>query len=164
MLVCRFVGQEEKPGKSAPVHPYRQARLTQPARPGQPARRHALGGMIAGPAGWSWSTLAAEQPVALVNRVPRSRVTRGEGLDRECSADKHASFRNRAYLAGGQRLDEHVAQGRGLHRADLSGPEIAHELVIALSTLRTHTKRIYGKLNVNSRRAAVSRAIELGLL
>lgn len=51
-----------------------------------------------------------------------------------------------------------------LFRADLSGPEIAGELVIALSTLRTHTKHIYGKLGVNGRRAAVSRAIELGLL
>ncbi len=51
-----------------------------------------------------------------------------------------------------------------LFRADLSGPEIAGELVIALSTLRTHTKHIYSKLDVNSRRAAVNRAIELGLL
>ncbi|MBK7781752.1 MAG: AAA family ATPase [Ardenticatenia bacterium] len=51
-----------------------------------------------------------------------------------------------------------------LFRADLSGPEIACELVIALSTLRTHTKHIYSKLDVNSRRAAVNRAIELGLL
>jgi LuxR family maltose regulon positive regulatory protein len=51
-----------------------------------------------------------------------------------------------------------------LFKADLSGPEIAQELVIALSTLRTHTKRIYSKLNVNSRRAAVTRATELGLL
>jgi LuxR family maltose regulon positive regulatory protein len=51
-----------------------------------------------------------------------------------------------------------------LFQADLSGPEIARELVIALSTLRTHTKRIYSKLNVNSRRAAVTRAAELGLI
>jgi LuxR family maltose regulon positive regulatory protein len=51
-----------------------------------------------------------------------------------------------------------------LFKADLSGPEIAAELVIALSTLRTHTKRIYSKLNVNNRRAAVTRAIELGLI
>jgi len=46
----------------------------------------------------------------------------------------------------------------------LSGPEIAQELVVALSTVRTHTKSIYSKLNVNSRRAAVERARELGLL
>ena len=51
-----------------------------------------------------------------------------------------------------------------LFKTDLSGPEIAGELVIALSTVRTHTKSIYSKLNVNSRRAAVKRATELGLL
>ena len=51
-----------------------------------------------------------------------------------------------------------------LFGTDLSGPEIAGELVIALSTVRTHTKSIYSKLNVNSRRAAVKRATELGLL
>jgi LuxR family maltose regulon positive regulatory protein len=51
-----------------------------------------------------------------------------------------------------------------LFKTELSGPEIAQELVIALSTVRTHTKSIYGKLNVNSRRAAVRRAVELGLI
>ncbi len=51
-----------------------------------------------------------------------------------------------------------------LFKTELSGPEIAQELVIALSTVRTHTKSIYGKLNVNSRRAAVNRAIDLGLI
>jgi LuxR family maltose regulon positive regulatory protein len=51
-----------------------------------------------------------------------------------------------------------------LFKTELSGPEIAQELVIALSTVRTHTKSIYSKLNVNSRRAAVSRAVELGLI
>ncbi len=51
-----------------------------------------------------------------------------------------------------------------LFGTELSGPEIADELVIALSTLRSHTKSIYSKLNVNSRRAAVNRAAELGLL
>jgi len=43
------------------------------------------------------------------------------------------------------------------------GPEIAHELVISLNTLRTHTKNIYSKLGVNNRRAAVRRAKELEL-
>jgi len=51
-----------------------------------------------------------------------------------------------------------------LFKTELSGPEIAQELVIALSTVRTHTKSIYNKLNVNSRRGAVNRAIELGLI
>jgi len=51
-----------------------------------------------------------------------------------------------------------------LLRTELSGPEIARELVIALSTMRTHTQNIYTKLNVNNRRAAVNRAEELNLI
>ena len=47
---------------------------------------------------------------------------------------------------------------------DLDGPEIARHLVVSLHTVRTHTKNVYAKLGVNSRRAAVSRARELGLL
>jgi len=46
----------------------------------------------------------------------------------------------------------------------LTGPEIAHELFVSLNTLRTHTKRIFTKLDVNNRAAAVRRARELGLL
>jgi len=51
-----------------------------------------------------------------------------------------------------------------MFKTELSGPEIARELVIALSTVRTHTKSIYNKLNVNNRRAAVKRAVELNLI
>lgn len=51
-----------------------------------------------------------------------------------------------------------------LLNTELSGPEIAHELVIGLSTVRTYTKSIYSKLDVNNRRAAVKRAIDLGLI
>jgi LuxR family maltose regulon positive regulatory protein len=51
-----------------------------------------------------------------------------------------------------------------MFKTELSGPEIARELVIALSTVRTHTKSIYSKLNVNNRRAAVKRAAELNLI
>jgi LuxR family maltose regulon positive regulatory protein len=47
---------------------------------------------------------------------------------------------------------------------DLSGPEIAAELVISLNTVKTHVKRIYTKLDVHSRFEAVTRATEIGLL
>ncbi|OUC08878.1 hypothetical protein RY27_06355 [Litorilinea aerophila] len=47
---------------------------------------------------------------------------------------------------------------------EMNGPEIARELVVSLNTLRTHTKNIYGKLGVNSRRAAINRAQDLGLI
>jgi LuxR family maltose regulon positive regulatory protein len=51
-----------------------------------------------------------------------------------------------------------------LLRSDLDGPGIANELVVSLNTVRTHTKNIYAKLGVNSRRAAVRRGVELNLL
>jgi LuxR family maltose regulon positive regulatory protein len=50
-----------------------------------------------------------------------------------------------------------------LLRSDLSGPEIARELIVSLNTVRTHTKNIYMKLGVNTRREAVRRAAELDL-
>ncbi|TFD93462.1 helix-turn-helix transcriptional regulator [Cryobacterium lactosi] len=48
--------------------------------------------------------------------------------------------------------------------SELSGPDIARELYISLNTLRTHTRHIFGKLDVNSRPAAVRRAEALGLV
>ncbi len=48
--------------------------------------------------------------------------------------------------------------------SDLDGPAIARNLFVSLNTVRTHTKHIYTKLGVNSRRAAISKAHQLGLL
>jgi LuxR family maltose regulon positive regulatory protein len=47
---------------------------------------------------------------------------------------------------------------------DLDGPGIARHLFVSLNTVRTHTKNLYAKLGVNSRRAAVRRGEELDLL
>lgn len=46
---------------------------------------------------------------------------------------------------------------------DLTGPEIARELMVSLNTVRTHIKNIYTKLGVNNRQALVRRADELNL-
>ncbi len=48
--------------------------------------------------------------------------------------------------------------------SDLDGPDIARELSVSLNTMRTHTKNIYAKLGVTSRRAAVRQAQELNLM
>ena len=50
-----------------------------------------------------------------------------------------------------------------LLQSDLDGPDIARELTVSLATVRTHTRNVYAKLGVNSRRAAVRRGVELGL-
>ena len=61
-------------------------------------------------------------------------------------------------------LSERELEVLKLLRTDLSGPEIARELMVSLNTVRTHTQNIYAKLGVNNRRAAVHRAEELDLL
>ena len=60
-------------------------------------------------------------------------------------------------------LSERELEVLRLLRTDLSGPDIARELIVSLNTFRTHTKNIYSKLEVNNRRAAVRRAEELDL-
>ena len=51
-----------------------------------------------------------------------------------------------------------------LMASGLSNPEIASELFVAVSTIHTHCKNIYGKLDVHRRWDAVQRAQELGLI
>jgi LuxR family transcriptional regulator, maltose regulon positive regulatory protein len=47
---------------------------------------------------------------------------------------------------------------------DLDGPDIARRLHVSLNTMRTHSRSIFRKLQVNNRRAAVRQAVELDLL
>ena len=61
-------------------------------------------------------------------------------------------------------LSERELEVLRLLGSDLTGPEIARELMVSLNTLRTHTKNIFTKLGVSNRIAAVHRADELHLL
>lgn len=61
-------------------------------------------------------------------------------------------------------LSERELEVLRLLGSDLDGPDIARELVVSLPTVRTHTRNVYAKLGVNSRREAVRRAVDLGLL
>jgi LuxR family maltose regulon positive regulatory protein len=60
-------------------------------------------------------------------------------------------------------LSERELEVLHLLKTELSGPEIADQLMIALSTVRSHTQSIYTKLGVSNRRAAVHRDEELNL-
>jgi LuxR family maltose regulon positive regulatory protein len=85
-----------------------------------------------------------------IDRASVSPISRSPGLPDPQSLVEPLSQRELAVLR--------------LLKTELSGPEIARELVIGLSTVRTYTKSIYRKLNVTNRRAAVKRAAELGLI
>jgi len=66
-----------------------------------------------------------------------------------------------------QKLTEPLSQRElevlRLLKTDLNGPEIARELSVSLSTLRTHTQKIFSKLGAKDRRSAIRRAQEMGL-
>jgi LuxR family maltose regulon positive regulatory protein len=61
-------------------------------------------------------------------------------------------------------LSERELEVLRLLDSELTGPEIARRLYVSLNTLRTHTKRIFTKLDVNNRAAAVRRGHQLGVL
>ena len=64
----------------------------------------------------------------------------------------------------GPLLSERELEVLRLLDSELTGPEIARHLFVSLNTLRTHTKRIFTKLDANTRATAVRRGHELGLL
>jgi LuxR family maltose regulon positive regulatory protein len=61
-------------------------------------------------------------------------------------------------------LSEREVQVLRLLDSELSGPDIGRELFVSHNTVRTHTRHIFAKLQVTSRRAAVRRARDVGLL
>jgi ATP/maltotriose-dependent transcriptional regulator MalT len=65
---------------------------------------------------------------------------------------------------GGEGLSGREIDVLRLLATDLTGPEIAQHLFVSVNTLRTHTKHIFTKLDVKTRRAAVRRATDLGVL
>jgi LuxR family maltose regulon positive regulatory protein len=79
------------------------------------------------------------------------------------SAALHPPAAGRSFVVEEELSDRELEVLRLLD-TELSGPEIARQLYVSVNTLRTHTKHIFTKLDVNTRRAAVRRAADLGLL
>jgi LuxR family maltose regulon positive regulatory protein len=109
------------------------------------------------PAGYCRLFLDEEQPmIDLLERLPGAEAERLLAAARTPSAPARVDLR--------EELSAREHEVLRLLGTELSGPEIAGRLFISVNTLRTHTKRIFSKLDVNTRRAAVRRAGELGLL
>jgi two-component system nitrate/nitrite response regulator NarL len=74
----------------------------------------------------------------------------GEIHRRASQAAPVLSEREREVLVG-------FAQGRSI-------PQLAAEMYLGVSTVKTHAQRLYHKLGVSDRAAAVAEAMRLGLL
>lgn len=75
-----------------------------------------------------------------------------------------ASFNQKKRLELVESLSDRELEVLQLLATDLTVPEIADKMYLAVSTVRSHVKNIYGKLNVHSRFEAVIKGQELGLL
>ena len=119
---------------------------------------------LAEPEGYIW-IFAAEGPpmAALLDAAARGDIA-PHYVRRLLKAVGQTGSSMRTTQALVEPLSERELEVLRLLATDLSGPDIARELVVSLHTVRSHTKNVYAKLGVNDRRAAVRRAGELDLL
>jgi LuxR family maltose regulon positive regulatory protein len=83
---------------------------------------------------------------------------------RAAERDQPAATAAGAAPPGDEGLSDRELEVLRLLATELTGPEIARRMFVSVNTLRTHTKHIFTKLDVNTRQAAVRGATELGLL
>jgi LuxR family maltose regulon positive regulatory protein len=102
------------------------------------------------------------------------RLALAEGICKKYSQELLSAFEGQGESAGSrmrvgqvdliERLSEREMQVLRLLKSRLSVPEIAREIHLAPTTVRTHVQNIYRKLDVHGRIEALQRAEELGLL
>ncbi|MBK8050298.1 MAG: helix-turn-helix transcriptional regulator [Anaerolineales bacterium] len=119
---------------------------------------------LAEPEGFALVFVNEGPPMAALLRQVKQRGGAGSYVDRLLTAFAAVAEPLPVTSSLIEPLSERELEVLRLLATELSGPEIADRLVVSLNTLRTHTQRIYGKLGVSNRRAAVLRAQELQLI
>ena len=112
------------------------------------------------PTGWTEGHVEVEARLC----ASRETKTAPEYARRLLAAFAQPEVKDRANRDLLEPLSERELDVLRLLGTELDGPDIARQLVVSLSTVRTHARSIYSKLGVNNRRAAVRRADELHLL
>jgi len=109
--------------------------------------------------------------VFLDEGAPMLRVLReaaGAGIRPDFVRTLSRSLRNSGEIAAVTPLPDPLSERElsvvRLLGTQLTGPQIARELHVSVNTMRTHTKHIFVKLDVNDRAAAVRRAEALGII
>jgi LuxR family maltose regulon positive regulatory protein len=127
------------------------------------ALEHAL--CLAGPEGYVRTFIEEGESMARLLRRALTEGTELEYASRLLAAfDESPQAASPAAQALVEPLTERELEVLRLIAGGLSNREIARELVVAVSTVKTHINHIYGKLDVKNRTQAVARARTLGLL
>jgi two-component system, NarL family, nitrate/nitrite response regulator NarL len=113
----------------------------------------------AGAAGYLAKDAPRSEIVDAVMRVSRG----GTVVPPELAAGLADQIRLRSDTAAPVLTPRELEVLRGFARG-LSIPQVAGELIVAPSTVKTHAQRLYEKLEVSDRAAAVAAAMRLGLL
>ncbi|HEY3006613.1 MAG TPA: LuxR C-terminal-related transcriptional regulator [Micromonosporaceae bacterium] len=117
------------------------------------------------PVGYRRLFLDEGAPMGSLLRVARERLgAAGARRAAEVTDSAFASVPDVARPASDDALSERELEVLRLLATGLTGPEIAQRLFVSVNTLRTHTRHIFTKLDVTTRRAAVLRGSELNLL
>ncbi len=102
----------------------------------------------------------ARRLLRVAQDTPRSSVA----VDAAAGGPPSPSLSDASGLACVEVLTERETEVLRLLAEHYSNKEIAAQLVISLATVKRHTTNIYGKLGAGSRRVAVARARQLGIL
>jgi two-component system nitrate/nitrite response regulator NarL len=113
----------------------------------------------AGAAGYLAKDARRSEIVQAVVDVARGRTV----VPAELAAGLAGEIRMRAKTQGPV-LSEREREVLHAFARGLSMPQVAAELFIGVSTVKTHTQRLYEKLGVSDRAAAVAEAMRRGLL
>jgi two-component system nitrate/nitrite response regulator NarL len=113
----------------------------------------------AGAAGYLSKDARRAEIVDAVLRVAKGRTV----VPADLAAGLADQIRLRADAAGPPLSERERQVLQGFARG-LSVPQLAAELYLGVSTVKTHTQRLYEKLGVNDRAAAVAEAMRRGLL
>jgi two-component system nitrate/nitrite response regulator NarL len=112
-----------------------------------------------GAAGYLSKESSRAEIVDAVRRVAKGSTV----VPPELAAGLASQIRLRAQPAGPALSEREMQVLQGFARG-LSIPQVAAELYLGASTVKTHTQRLYEKLGVSDRAAAVAEAMRRGLL
>jgi LuxR family maltose regulon positive regulatory protein len=107
---------------------------------------------------------AGRDVVRVLRRVDPGRVPGCEAFLRQCFTGTSARSEEQAVGSGAPALSPRERSVLALLGEGRSNKDIARALAVAPETVKSHVKNIFGKIGVERRAQAVSRAMSLGLI